>query len=583
MRRTSSLKLSRRVRLSAGGGGGGGGSGTVVSAHPATRLERCLRSVFLGLSQGRLTCHGAARHQGVLNAGMARSPSKSCCDAPCWQAGCARSRVSMTGATAPRVPTIVAALGAADSAAEAAANAGASADASVDGSSRALQLDHWELDVADDWPTAAGSAHRGHASSKRARRFHELDSEEGDAATTSSNGTATRAARWQSSCRTPAIGCFVGRPYAAIGCLVFIPFACSAVVLVVAKFLFVREHALPELGAGHIVERSRTTWTMPLAPPLPPLLPQPPVPSMPPPSLPSPPSPLQLPLPAEHIDPLPPAWWNIRSPPPSHPPPRSPPPLSPPPQLEEVCRAEHCTDANNDCCAPPSIGERATCAEGYTPKRVGGCGGFDRGQFVCCGPPGPTLDPHLARLQRAFAADGLLVHTVPWSRSGDWTMKLHDATSPDELQLAEADCGEHCVALSLLHARLPVQLFCPECAPPARAVGIKYIVLVCTMHIPPCKSMPIYQPHTNAHSCISVAWRSSSTPARCGISTCSARPSRTPTPATVRAARALSRSTVTLMTCLERTAAIAPPRAPTAQLTPCASSWQRGAGTTYAT
>jgi hypothetical protein len=87
MRRTSSLKLSRRVRLSAGGGGGGGGSGTVVSAHPATRLERCLRSVFLGLSQGRLTCHGAARHQGVLNAGMARSPSKSCCDAPCWQAG----------------------------------------------------------------------------------------------------------------------------------------------------------------------------------------------------------------------------------------------------------------------------------------------------------------------------------------------------------------------------------------------------------------------------------------------------------------------------------------------------------------
>ena len=68
VRSTSSLKLSRRVPLSAGGGGGGG-SGAVVPAHPAPRLARRLRSFFLRLSHGcRLTCHGAARHQGVLDA-----------------------------------------------------------------------------------------------------------------------------------------------------------------------------------------------------------------------------------------------------------------------------------------------------------------------------------------------------------------------------------------------------------------------------------------------------------------------------------------------------------------------------------
>ena len=82
VRSTSSLKLSRRVPLSAGGGGGGG-SGAVVPARPAPRLARCLRSFFLRLSHGcRLTCHGAARHQGVLDArigvraswGRARAP-----------------------------------------------------------------------------------------------------------------------------------------------------------------------------------------------------------------------------------------------------------------------------------------------------------------------------------------------------------------------------------------------------------------------------------------------------------------------------------------------------------------------------
>ena len=82
VRSTSSLKLSRRVPLSAGGGGGGG-SGAVVPARPAPRLARRLRSFFLRLSHGcRLTCHGAARHQGVLDArigvraswGRARAP-----------------------------------------------------------------------------------------------------------------------------------------------------------------------------------------------------------------------------------------------------------------------------------------------------------------------------------------------------------------------------------------------------------------------------------------------------------------------------------------------------------------------------
>ena len=189
----------------------------------------------------------------------------------------------------------------------------------LSGSESVQQVDHRELDT-----VANGSAHHGskgtrphepgHASSKRARRFHELDSE-GDAATTSSNSTATRAARWQSSCRAPA----------AIGCLVFIPFACAACVLI-AKSLSGSEHALPGLGAGHIVERSRTTWTMPLAP----------VPSMPPPSLPPPPSPLLPRVPPSLAGPsLPPPQSPSLTPPPpllppSPPPPPQPLPLPPP-------------------------------------------------------------------------------------------------------------------------------------------------------------------------------------------------------------------------------------------------------------
>ena len=199
----------------------------------------------------------------------------------------------MVGATAPRVPTCVAALGAADSAAE---------------------VDHLELDAA-----AKGSAPRGHAS-KGSRRFQELDSE-GDIATTNSNGTTTRAeptrapsqvrASWRSSNRAPA----------AIGCTVFIPLVVGACVLVAKSFG--SKHALSKLGASQVVARSRTTSPLPLAPPLPP---QPPVPSMPPPSLPSPPSP-QLPPSAPSLSP-------------PQPPPYLLPPMQPPP-VPSMCIHQH--------------------------------------------------------------------------------------------------------------------------------------------------------------------------------------------------------------------------------------------------
>ena len=387
-------------------------------------------------------------------------------------------------------------------------------DTSAGGSSSVH--DHLELDAEDRFPKAMG--HRGHVRGKGARRFHELDSQDdvyeldsqGDASAMSRNGTRAVLRRDQRNAATVVRrcagwrpSCLARRPYAIIGCIVCIPFACSAVVVVVSKLLFGSEQALPELGARQVVERSRTTTgTMPPLPPQPPVLSMPPpTPSLPqplsdppppagrnsdfsptsqlprfpppppPPSPPSPPPPLSPPPPSPPppLSPPPPSPPPPLSPPPLSPPPLSPPPLSPPP--EEVCRAEHCTDVNNDCCAPLSLGERATCARGYTPKRVGRCGEYDQGQFVCCGPHGPSLDPSLERLQRAFATDGLLVHTFHWSN--EWETRLHAATSLDELQLVEADCGKHCVALSLLHARLPVQLFCPECAPPAHAVDIK--------------------------------------------------------------------------------------------------------------
>ena len=49
------------------------------------------------------------------------------------------------------------------------------------------------------------------------------------------------------------------------------------------------------------------------------------------------------------------------------------------------CVADHCTDVNDDCCAPLEFDEPATCAEGYTPRRTGKeCFGFRDAAFVCC-------------------------------------------------------------------------------------------------------------------------------------------------------------------------------------------------------
>ena len=247
----------------------------------------------------------------------------------------------MKEASASRVPTTAAALGAAVSAAEATATRASAAedleveewrrkikalsmpvvvarrdasdhqsliDTSAGGSSSVH--DHLELDTDDGFPKAMG--HRGHVRGKSATRFHELDSEggvyepgsQGDASAMSSNGTRAVLRRDQRNVATAVLRRCAGwrpswlarRPYAMIVCLVSIPFACSAVVVLVSKLHFGSEQALPELGARQAVERSRTTaWTMPPLPPQPPVLPMPP----PTPSLPQPSS-----------DPLPPAGRN---------------------------------------------------------------------------------------------------------------------------------------------------------------------------------------------------------------------------------------------------------------------------------
>ena len=176
-------------------------------------------------------------------------------------------------------------------------------------------------------------------------------------------------------------------------------------------------------------------------------------------------------LPADGLKPH--AEFNLYAmhgdcPPPAPPVPQASPALPP---SEEVCLAQHCTDVSNDCCAPTH--EEATCAPGYTPKRVvGPCANarmIDPGQFVCCAPTQPS-GHHLARLLRAFAVDGLLVHSV--LPGGAWMDALDAANSQDELQLAEADCGKHCVALSFLQAQLPVHTFCPGYAAPARLKAV---------------------------------------------------------------------------------------------------------------
>lgn len=166
-----------------------------------------------------------------------------------------------------------------------------------------------------------------------------------------------------------------------------------------------------------------------------------PTPAVPP--LPIRPTPAMSPPPPPPSPPPPPP-----SPPP--PPPSPPPPRPPPPPAAQECSAEHCTSLGNDCCAPN--GERATCANGFTPLRTGGgCFHFTEGAYVCCRPSSPEREAVLS----AFRASGLLVKVL----GGSSHAALLRARSLEEMPLAATDCGQWCAAYTLLHPRLPVSVF----------------------------------------------------------------------------------------------------------------------------
>ena len=49
------------------------------------------------------------------------------------------------------------------------------------------------------------------------------------------------------------------------------------------------------------------------------------------------------------------------------------------------CDRSLCSSVADDCCAPLSIGEAATCRNGYVAQRTGsGCAGYGEGDYTCC-------------------------------------------------------------------------------------------------------------------------------------------------------------------------------------------------------
>ena len=49
------------------------------------------------------------------------------------------------------------------------------------------------------------------------------------------------------------------------------------------------------------------------------------------------------------------------------------------------CDRSLCSSVADDCCAPLSIGEAATCRNGYVAQRTGnGCFGYGEGDYTCC-------------------------------------------------------------------------------------------------------------------------------------------------------------------------------------------------------
>ena len=53
--------------------------------------------------------------------------------------------------------------------------------------------------------------------------------------------------------------------------------------------------------------------------------------------------------------------------------------------LDSSCDRSLCSSVADDCCAPLSIGEAATCRNGYVAQRTGnGCFGYGEGDYTCC-------------------------------------------------------------------------------------------------------------------------------------------------------------------------------------------------------
>lgn len=123
--------------------------------------------------------------------------------------------------------------------------------------------------------------------------------------------------------------------------------------------------------------------------------------------------------------------------------------------------------------------------------------------------PYSTLPPGLSQLLAAFETDGLLIHAVSaFGKDNDFGSQLHVAQSLHDVEL-DRDCGQHCIAFSLLHPTLPIQPYCPEC--PTLVFAANADLWSYVQCAAPTDSGTAYR------SCCSCLWRRGDDPKWCPI------------------------------------------------------------------
>ena len=104
--------------------------------------------------------------------------------------------------------------------------------------------------------------------------------------------------------------------------------------------------------------------------------------------------------------------------------------------MASECNDDYCTSHGQDCCAPESIHEPATCSNGYLPVRKGqGCWGYSEGVYTCCHPD--TSDGSSQRIM-PVSCDGGCMLTIsatsanvdPWRHMMINGFTIHVSASP---------------------------------------------------------------------------------------------------------------------------------------------------------